>query len=134
MEHFRQEHGRESTEREHFEVIVDAAKSVQDVNQIVESAIGGNTIAMTVEGRERYPTSVRYARDFRSDLDTLKRILVPTPTGAQVPHVVAGVSSQGRRDEADCYTYDRGGHYFCNPRVINLSSNLHDLEEAFASP
>jgi Cu(I)/Ag(I) efflux system membrane protein CusA/SilA len=58
---------------------------VQDVNQIVESAIGGNTIAMTVEGRERYPISVRYARDFRSDLDKLRRVLVPTPTGAQVP-------------------------------------------------
>jgi Cu(I)/Ag(I) efflux system membrane protein CusA/SilA len=58
---------------------------VQDVNQIIESAIGGNTIAMTVEGRERYPISVRYARDFRGDLDTLKRVLVPTPTGAQVP-------------------------------------------------
>jgi copper/silver efflux system protein len=58
---------------------------VQDVNQIVESAIGGNTIATTVEGRERYPIAVRYARDFRSDLNSLKRILVPTPTGAQVP-------------------------------------------------
>jgi hypothetical protein len=45
----------------------------------------GNTVAMTVEGRERYPISVRYARDFRSDLDKLKRVLVPTPTGAQVP-------------------------------------------------
>src|SRR5215468_7509403 len=72
-----------------FEVNREAAAryglQVQDVNQIVESAIGGNTIAMTVEGRERYPISVRYARDFRSDLDKLKRVLVPTPTGAQVP-------------------------------------------------
>ncbi|MGA8657970.1 MAG: CusA/CzcA family heavy metal efflux RND transporter [Chthoniobacterales bacterium] len=58
---------------------------VGDVNQIVESAIGGNTIGMTVEGRERYPISVRYARDFRSDIDSLKRVLVSTPTGAQVP-------------------------------------------------
>jgi Cu(I)/Ag(I) efflux system membrane protein CusA/SilA len=58
---------------------------VEDVNQILESAIGGNTVAMTVEGRERYPISVRYARDFRSDLDKLRRVLVPTPTGAQVP-------------------------------------------------
>jgi hypothetical protein len=40
---------------------------------------------MTVEGRERYPISVRYARDFRTDLDSLKRVLVPTPSGAQVP-------------------------------------------------
>ncbi len=58
---------------------------VQEVNDIIESAIGGKTIAMTVEGRERYPINVRYARDFREDLDSLKRVLVPTPTGAQVP-------------------------------------------------
>jgi copper/silver efflux system protein len=58
---------------------------VQDVNDIIESAIGGKTIATTVEGRERYPINVRYARDFRADLDSLKRVLVPTPTGAQVP-------------------------------------------------
>ncbi len=55
------------------------------MNDIIETAIGGNTIATTVEGRERYPINVRYARDFREDLDALKRVLVPTPTGAQVP-------------------------------------------------
>ena len=59
--------------------------TVGDVNDIVETAIGGNTIANTVEGRERYPISVRYARDYRDTVDKLKRVLVPTPTGAQVP-------------------------------------------------
>jgi copper/silver efflux system protein len=58
---------------------------VEDVNQIVETAIGGNTIGTTVEGRERYPISVRYARDFRNDINQLKRVLVSTPTGEQVP-------------------------------------------------
>ena len=58
---------------------------VEDVNQIVETAIGGNTIGMTVEGRERYPISVRYARDYRNDINQLKRVLVATPTGDQVP-------------------------------------------------
>jgi len=58
---------------------------VKDVNDIIESAIGGKTVATTVEGRERYPINVRYARDYRDDLDALKRVLVPTPTGAQVP-------------------------------------------------
>ena len=58
---------------------------VGDVNDVIESAIGGKTITTTVEGRERYPVNVRYARDFREDLDALKRVLVPTPTGAQVP-------------------------------------------------
>ena len=55
------------------------------MNQIVETAIGGNTIGTTVEGRERYPISVRYARDFRDDINQLKRVLVATPTGNQVP-------------------------------------------------
>jgi copper/silver efflux system protein len=58
---------------------------VEDVNQIVETAIGGNTIGTTVERRERYPISVRYARDFRDDINQLKRVLVATPTGNQVP-------------------------------------------------
>jgi copper/silver efflux system protein len=59
--------------------------TVGDVNDVIETAIGGNTIATTVEGRERYPISVRYARDYRGDLDALKRVLVPTPAGGQVP-------------------------------------------------
>src|SRR5438067_2280381 len=58
---------------------------VGDVNDIVESAIGGKNITTTVEGRERYSVNTRYARDFRQDIDSLKRVLVPTPTGAQVP-------------------------------------------------
>jgi Cu(I)/Ag(I) efflux system membrane protein CusA/SilA len=58
---------------------------VEDVNDIIESAIGGKNITTTVEGRERYPVNTRYARDFRQDIDALKRVLVPTPTGAQVP-------------------------------------------------
>jgi Cu(I)/Ag(I) efflux system membrane protein CusA/SilA len=57
-----------------------------DVNDIIETAIGGKTITTTVEGRERYPVNVRYARDFREDLDALKRVLVPVPmSAAQVP-------------------------------------------------
>jgi len=58
---------------------------VSDVNDIIETAIGGKNITTTVEGRERYPINTRYARDFRQDIDALKRVLVPTPTGAQVP-------------------------------------------------
>ncbi len=53
--------------------------TVGDVNNIVESAIGGKNVSTTVEGRERYPIQVRYARDFRENLDALKRVLVPLP-------------------------------------------------------
>jgi Cu(I)/Ag(I) efflux system membrane protein CusA/SilA len=56
-----------------------------NVNDIVESAIGGVSITTTVEGRERYPVNVRYARELREDLGQLRRVLVPTPMGAQVP-------------------------------------------------
>lgn len=59
--------------------------TVMDVNTIVESAIGGENIATTIEGRERYPVNVRYLRELRDDPDKLERILVKTPTGAQVP-------------------------------------------------
>jgi copper/silver efflux system protein len=66
---------------------------VGDVNDIIESAIAGKNITTTVEGRERYPVNTRYARDFREDLDALKRVLVPTPTGAQVPiSILADIS------------------------------------------
>src|SRR5204862_7673142 len=59
--------------------------TVGDINDVVETAIGGKTITTTVEGRERYSVNARYARDFRQDLDSIKRVLVATPTGAQVP-------------------------------------------------
>ncbi len=58
---------------------------VSEVTEIIEAAIGGANVTMTVEGRERYPINVRYARDLREDMDSLKRILVPTPMGAQIP-------------------------------------------------
>ena len=59
--------------------------SVGQVQDIIESAIGGNNITTTIEGRERYPVNVRYAREFRDNLTKLSRVLVPTPNGAQVP-------------------------------------------------
>jgi len=56
-----------------------------DVNTIIESAIGGKNITETVEGRERYPVNVRYGRELRQDLDDVRRVLVPTSSGAQIP-------------------------------------------------
>lgn len=58
---------------------------LMDVGKIIESAIGGENIATTIEGRERYPINVRYLREFRDDPQKLQRVLVDTPTGAQVP-------------------------------------------------
>jgi Cu(I)/Ag(I) efflux system membrane protein CusA/SilA len=58
---------------------------LMDVGRIIESAIGGENIATTIEGRERYPINVRYLRELRDDPQKLQRVLVETPTGAQVP-------------------------------------------------
>ena len=57
--------------------------TVDDVQDIVQSAIGGMNLTTTIEGRERYPVNVRYMRDFRSDLDSLKRVLVPVTSQSQ---------------------------------------------------
>lgn len=59
--------------------------TVDDVHHMVEIAIGGMNIATTVEGRERYAINVRYARAFRENPDELSRVLVPTPSGGQIP-------------------------------------------------
>jgi Cu(I)/Ag(I) efflux system membrane protein CusA/SilA len=59
--------------------------NVADVQRAVTSGIGGENIAENVEGRERYPINVRYSRDFRDDIEKLQRVILATPTGAQVP-------------------------------------------------
>ncbi len=59
--------------------------TVDDVQQVIQAAIGGATATRTIEGRERYPVSVRYLQDFRNDLPALSRVLVRAPSGAQVP-------------------------------------------------
>jgi len=59
--------------------------SVADVNEIVRTAIGGMNVAETVEGRERYPINVRYAREFRDTPDALRKVLISTPRGAEIP-------------------------------------------------
>jgi Cu(I)/Ag(I) efflux system membrane protein CusA/SilA len=57
--------------------------SVDDVQEIVQTAVGGMNLTTTVEGRQRYPVNVRYARELRNDLEKLKRVLVPVKMGAQ---------------------------------------------------
>jgi Cu(I)/Ag(I) efflux system membrane protein CusA/SilA len=59
--------------------------TVQDVQQVISTAIGGQMLGMTVEGRERYPLRVRYAREYRNNPDEIKRVLVPSPDGSQIP-------------------------------------------------
>ena len=59
--------------------------NIEDVNRMVRTAIGGETLTTVVQGRERFPVNLRYARDERGSLEGLGSLLVPTPAGGQVP-------------------------------------------------
>ena len=58
---------------------------IDDVQSVIMTAIGGENVSTTIEGRERYPINIRYPRELRDDVDKLGRILVPTMSGAQIP-------------------------------------------------
>ena len=59
--------------------------SVKNLQTVIGSAIGGMQLTTTVEGRERFPVRLRYAREYRDNPEDLKKILIPTPTGTQIP-------------------------------------------------
>ncbi len=106
--------------------------TIGDIEDVIQSAIGGMNVTQTVEGLERYPVNLRYPRDYRSDPDALKRVLIPTPTGAQVPLIsVAKISitrgppvikTENARPNAwvyvDISTSDIGGYVVKAKQVI----------------
>ena len=59
--------------------------NVGDIQSVIEAALGGIVVSETVEGRERYGILVRYAREYRDNIEALQRVLIPTATGAQIP-------------------------------------------------
>ncbi|HAM38597.1 MAG TPA: CusA/CzcA family heavy metal efflux RND transporter [Elusimicrobia bacterium] len=59
--------------------------TIEDVQMVLMSAVGGENISQTIEGRERFGINVRYPRELRDDVEKLKRIYIATPTGAQIP-------------------------------------------------
>jgi len=103
-----------------------------DVQDVIQTAIGGMNISFTVEGLERYPINLRYPRELRDNLDSLKRVLIPTPTGAQIPlSLVAdlqlrrgppGIKSENSRPNAwvyvDITTSDIGGYVAEAKKVV----------------
>ncbi len=59
--------------------------AVADVQEVIMSALGGMNVTHTIEGLERYPVNVRYPEELRDNVEAMRRVLVPTPSGAQVP-------------------------------------------------
>jgi Cu(I)/Ag(I) efflux system membrane protein CusA/SilA len=104
---------------------------VGDVQDIIKSAIGGMNVTQTVEGLERYPVNLRYGSELRDTPEKLRRILVPAPTGAQIPigqladiRIVKGppvIKSENARNSAWVYVDLRGidvGTYVKNAQKI----------------
>ncbi len=92
--------------------------TVGDVQDVIMTAVGGMNVAYTVEGLERYPINIRYPRELRDNLTSLKRVLIPTPGGAQIPIAQvadikikkgpAGIKSENARRTAWVYVDIRG--------------------------
>jgi Cu(I)/Ag(I) efflux system membrane protein CusA/SilA len=90
--------------KRYLEIEIDREKAarygvnVSDINQAIETAIGGSRITTTVEGRERFPVRLRYAREYWQDIDAIKNVLVAantTPAQLQLPPSSSGSSTAG---------------------------------------
>jgi len=108
--------------------------TVEDVQRAVSSGIGGENIAENIEGRERYPISVRYERDFRDNVQELGRVLVATPAGAQIPLAQVAKLSFSRgpamiRDEDGALT----GYVYIDLTTRNYGGFVNKANEEFRS-
>lgn len=95
--------------------------SVKKLQTIIASAIGGMQLTTTVEGRERFPVRLRYAREFRDNPEDLKHILIPTPTGAQIP-----------LGELATINYTRGPQMIKSENTFLVAYVIFDKKEGYA--
>lgn len=109
--------------------------TVGDVQDIIMSAIGGMNVTTTVEGLERYPVNVRYSRELRDNLPALRQVLIPTPSGAEIPlgqvadiqvkKGPAGIKSENARRTAWLYVdlrdIDVGSYVKMAKRVVDTT-------------
>ncbi|MEO5718128.1 MAG: efflux RND transporter permease subunit, partial [Chthoniobacterales bacterium] len=107
--------------------------ALADVQEVLEVALGGAPLTTTVEGLERYTVNLRYERDFRENIEALREIIVPTPSGAQIPlgqlakvNVVSGpmgIKSEGAVPNAwiyvDVKNVDLGTYVQMAQRAVN---------------
>ncbi len=112
--------------------------SVQSIEDVIESALGGMNVTQTVEGLERYPVNLRYMRGYRDNLQSLKRVLIQTPAGAQIPisevaHFVIhqgppAIKTENSRKTAwlyvDLKTSDIGGYVARAKKIVDEKIHL----------
>jgi Cu(I)/Ag(I) efflux system membrane protein CusA/SilA len=107
--------------------------TVGQVQDVIQSAIGGMNITTTVEGLERYPVNLRYARELRDDLPALRAVLVPTPSGHQIPlgqltdlrYTVGPPSIKSENAKTNAWVY-------VDIRNIDLGSYVESARQAVA--
>jgi len=125
-----------------FEINRDAAAryglSVQQIQDVIMSAVGGMNITKTVEGLERYPVNLRYLRDYRENIEALKRVLISIPGGGNIPleevtHLIIkkgppAIKSENARPNAwvyiDLTDIDVGTYIENAKRIINEQIDL----------
>jgi len=95
--------------------------TVQNLQNTLSGAVGGMKLTTTIEGRERYPVRMRYAREFRDNPEDLKKILIPTPTGAQIP-----------LGELVTINYLRGPQLIKSENTFLVGYVIFDKKEGFA--
>ncbi|HAF29966.1 MAG TPA: cation transporter, partial [Bacteroidales bacterium] len=95
--------------------------SVKNLQDVLSSAIGGMKLTTTVEGRERFPVRLRYAREYRDNPEDLKKILIPTPTGIQIP-----------LGELVTIHYTRGPQLIKSENTFLVGYVIFDKKEGFA--
>ncbi|MGB5538752.1 MAG: CusA/CzcA family heavy metal efflux RND transporter, partial [Gammaproteobacteria bacterium] len=112
--------------------------TIGDIQDVIQTAIGGMNITWTVEGLERYPVNLRYPRELRDNLEELKRALISTPTGAQIPlslvsdlHMRRGppaIKTENSRPNAwvyvDITTADIGGYVAKAREIVDAEVDL----------
>jgi len=95
--------------------------SISDVQEILQVAVGGMSLSNSVEGRERFPIRVRYARELRDNPDDIKRILIPAMNGVQVP--------LGEIADID---YTRGAQMIRSENTFLVGYVIFDMQEGKA--
>ncbi len=107
--------------------------NVGTIQEIIQTAVGGMSISETVEGLERYPISVRYDRDFRSDIDALKRVLVPGAGGRHIPlEQLTEISISRDADSIKSENGRRTAWVYVDIKDIDIGTYVKNAKEAVA--
>ena len=105
--------------------------NVGDIQEIIQTAVGGMAITETVEGLERYTVNVRYDRDFRSDIDSLKRVLVPGAGGRHIPlEQLAAISINDAPDSIKTENARRTAWVYVDIKDVDVGTYVKNARQA----